>query len=156
MKKIFRKYLIVFSLILLPCHSLRSCVWGVEYEDIMFMIMNPNILNNKAWLNYYYTTHFYYGDLQLSDTDERKLAREWKAQLNLKASEEDIYQYLFNEKNSSFESYDAIKKDMDNIQEWRNFIQFAKACESNVYTDDTWTGIYTDSLILTRHDLIKE
>ncbi len=151
-----KRFSIAFSILLPMANRSYACWWGTSYEDVRYLIFNPNIVNNDAWRNFYYTTHLYYLQDHSSEKDERALTKEWKKKLGLSASEEDIYTYLFKLDKENKETYTDLKAEFDKNKPWGEFVDFAKKCESSISTDDPWQGIHTDSLESSREELAKQ
>jgi hypothetical protein len=133
-----------------------ACEWGTNYEDVRYIIFNPNIVNNQAWQNFYYTTHLYFVPNHVSEKDERTLAAEWKKKLNLTTNIEELYTYLFQLTPNDTNSYTQLKTELKKNKPWGDFVDFAKKCESAISTNDPWISIQTDSLQLCRNNLITQ
>jgi hypothetical protein len=156
MHLLFKRFLTVFSWLLLVSANVFACEWGTTYEDVRYIIFNPNIINNQAWQNFYYTTHLYFVPNHVSEKDERTLAAEWKKKLKLDASEDELYAYLFQSATKDPNPYTALKAELKKNKPWGDFVDFAKKCESAISTNDPWISIQTDSLVLSRKKLINQ
>lgn len=157
MKNRLKRYLTVFSFLVLVSQETTACGWYVEYDEIRYLVMNPDIKDNKAWWNYFYfSAHLYYGDVKIGDKDERKIASEWKKRLKLSSTEEEIFQYIFRYNEEKKLSYASLEKELKDNKPWSTFIGFARDCEGAVFSSDPWVNINNDSLIDIRSDLLKQ
>jgi hypothetical protein len=160
MKNIFKRSFLLFSLLLVGStnNSLKSCGWyGSEFEDVRFSLFNSNLLQDKSWWAFFYTSHSYFMDASVfGDKDETTISNEWKSKFKLDAPIDSIKSYLFGrlseEAAANNPFYLEIKKD----PELESFFNFAKDCESSVYLDDPWENLYENSLIQQRGTLINQ
>jgi hypothetical protein len=156
MKNLLRKFSIAFSgsiFIYLIC----GCGWYVEYDQIRYLIMNPDVNSNHAWWNYYYyNSHKYYGEVTTGDKDEKQISAGWKKQLKLESSVEEIFQFIFEYDTAKKETYKAVENELKKNKEWKTFMDFARECEGGVYSPDPWQDMYTDSFVAIRRKLLDD
>jgi hypothetical protein len=160
MKSRLKKYLILFSLLIagLP----RNCIsasgwWGSEFEDIRFILFNSDLLENKSWWAFVYTSHSYFMDGEMrGNKDEQAISLEWKNKLKLSTPQDSIEAYLFGNMSGSGLAKNPFQIEIDKNQKLKAFINYAKRCESSISLDDPWGSIYTDSLRIQRAKLLNE
>ena len=122
MKNRLRKYLVAFNRINIILLIL-GCGWYVDYDEIRYLVMNPNIMNNTAWWNYYYYSGaVYYGNVKVGEEDEKKIATEWKKQLKLSSSEDEIHKFIFHHDSMSSTNYKNVQEELNKNKEWKVFM----------------------------------
>lgn len=63
--------------------GLQACYWQPENEELRYMLFNPDLLQNRAWWSYFYSTHLHAFDGQYaSSRDEDVLIAEWIKAVN--------------------------------------------------------------------------
>ena len=70
MPKKLKTFILSFSLVITGSISSYSCMWDDSYY-YKFLIMNPNIMNNKTWWNFFYFPDMYYGSMEQGNADEK-------------------------------------------------------------------------------------
>jgi hypothetical protein len=58
--------------------GLQACYWQPENEELRYMLFNPDLLQNRAWWSYFYSTHLHaFGGQYTAGRDEDMLVAEW-------------------------------------------------------------------------------
>src|SRR5690348_1519440 len=134
MRRKLKAFSILFSLVLLlaPIRtSLFACDYYSDYEELRFMLFNPDLLENKAWWTFFYNNDVDFMDGSVfSDDDETLLAREWKEGLSLKASETDIKSGLFGSLPDSLIGSNGFYQEIQNMEPVREYFDIAHRAEA--------------------------
>lgn len=157
MKNLFRKYILLFNIIIgIPIGS-YACWFGTEFEDVRYIILNPNLAQNKSWWSYFYTSKYHYMDGYVrGNQDEMAIAAEWKQKFQLKSSVEDIEGYLFGALSTDSALKNPFYKEMKSQAKLSSYFSFAKECESAVFRDDVWGDYNLDSLRVSQRSLLSK
>jgi hypothetical protein len=143
--KSIRKKLKVFSvlsslILLIPTRTdVRACAYGPDYEELRYMLLNPDLLGQKAWWTFFYTNRFEYLDGNVAaDTDETQLATEWKEITKTDASLDDIKACLFGSLPDSLLEVNAFYSDLQKQPDALAYFGVAKECEAVAAYPSPW------------------
>lgn len=143
--KSIRKKLKVFSILssiilLMPTpSSVHACAGGPDYEELRYMLLNPDLLEQRAWWTFFYTNRFEYLDGQVqADTDEVQLANEWKQLIKSSASIEDVKECLFGSLPDSTLNENAFYKDLQKQTDALAYFEVARQCEEVATLPSPW------------------
>ena len=152
MKNPLKKYIVLFSVCLLSLPGV-SCWYGTEFEDVRYIILNPTLIQNKAWWTYFYTSKYNYIDsYSPGNADEVAIATEWKKKFNLRTSVSDIETYLFYSGDTLPDN--PFGKEIQNKPVLKTYFEFAKECETILYRVDSWGDMNYDSVGLENSNLL--
>jgi hypothetical protein len=90
--------IVLFSLILfIPIRiNVQACSYSPEGEELRYMLFNPDLLNNKSWWSFFYTSKLTYLDGQVSSAnDEDVLTKEWMKEIGVDVSHEETFDCIF-------------------------------------------------------------
>lgn len=114
-----------------------ACADG--WPSYSFILLNPDIYSAKQARPVYFSYNSYLVDPVASQGhDEWQLAAEWKKELKLKASVNEINDYFFGQLSDSALAVHVFQKEIKSNKELREFLAFAKKCERNVMFTDFW------------------
>jgi len=137
-----------------PAHA---CWWGTEFEDIRYIILNPNLANNRAWWTYFYTTKYYYMDAGVKgNQDELLIAAEWKQKFKLKSDIPSIENYLFGSLTQKEADTNAFYREIKSDKKLWAYFSFAKECEASMMEIDPWMDYNYDSVDVVRGSLLNK
>ena len=114
-----------------------ACAEG--WPSYPFILLNPDIYSAKQARPVYFSFSTYLVDPVASQgQDEWQLSAEWKKELKLKASVNDINDYFFGQLSDSALAVHVFQKEIKSNKELREFLSFAKKCERHVMFTDFW------------------
>lgn len=155
MNRLYKKFIVLFSIVLTLPTSMHACWYGTEFEDVRFIILNPNLAQNKSWWSYFYTSKYHYMDGYVrGNQDEMIIAAEWKQKFNLHSTVKDIESYLFGSLPADSLKKNPFYKEMKSNKKLAAYFDYAKACEAVLYRADEWGDYNVDSMNVDMADLL--
>lgn len=157
MKRPFATYTILFSLWMLAALPAKACWFGTEFEDVRYIILNPDLMHNRAWWSYFYTSKLHYMDGYVQgNQDELLIAAEWKQRFKLSSTPEQIESYLFGSLTPEQTAQNSFVAEVQKNSRLADYFGFARECSSVIFWPDPWETINTDSVYKARGVLISE
>lgn len=140
-----RKRLKVFSVLsslalLIPTRTdVNACAYGPDYEELRYMLLNPDLLENKSWWSFFYSNKFEYLDgTAFSDADEIQLVSEWKQLTNTHAADEVIKDCVFGSLPDSLLTQNEFYQDISKQPAIQAYFETAKQCEQVATLPSPW------------------
>lgn len=140
-----RKRLKVFSVLsslalLIPTRTdVNACAYGSDYEELRYMLLNPDLLENKSWWSFFYSNKFEYMDgTVFSDADEIQLVNEWKQLTKTDATVEEIQACLFGSLPDSALTQNPFYQDINKQPALKAYFETAIQCEQVATLPSPW------------------
>lgn len=166
-RKRSKLYSILFSLLfLIPTGSrVNACGFVPGHEEMRYMLFNPDILQDKAWWSFFYTSEYNYLDGRVSsDEDEVILAGEWMQQMKVSVDTAVVVDCLFGSLTDSAMQHNAFYQEIQRRPAFKKYFDIAIRSEAHSYYGYIWDeqridekkAAEFDALVREITDILKE
>ncbi len=130
----------------------NACGWYMPDESLRFSLFNAELFQDRSHRPLYFSMNFNGYDAVMLSKDEHALAQEWKKELKLKSSAEEIQSYFFGGLSRDALKTHPFAKELARNNELEQFLSYAKSCEFAISVLDPWS----ESDFIQRQEVLPE